>query len=280
MAEKTSIYSALAKCQAKCKLAGKSGKNTFDGYSYAMLEDYIEVIRVPMAENGLSLTVTVKTIERLACRKTKSGNDEQVVQICLQGTLNHESGEQIVAEVYGEGQDRSDKAIYKAITGGKKYLIADLFNIATSDDPEKDSDSERDKAPQNAGKAPSTASNSRPATPPLTTGTGKPAQVPSVKAVNQTLAAKSAPVQTTAPAQTNDERKATGLIGSQQYDTLTRFLKTYKIPGKNWKMWLKDSYGFGSLAEIKVEAFEGIKQALEKNPKIIAEYVTREPGVD
>jgi hypothetical protein len=51
----------------------------------------------------------------------------------------HISGESIEYIGYGEGQDRADKALYKAITGGKKYLIANIFNVPTTDDPETDS---------------------------------------------------------------------------------------------------------------------------------------------
>ena len=265
MAENVNIYSALAKCQSECKLAGKSGKNTFDGYTYAMLEDYIEVIRKPMSENGLSLTVSVKTIERLPCRKTQSGKEEQVVQVCLQGTLSHESEEQIVAEVYGEGQDRSDKAIYKAITGGKKYLIADLFNIATSDDPEGSSDHERDNSPQIAGKAPVSQTPAKATMAPLTTGTGVPASIMSVKTVNQTLAGQ-------APGKTNDQRLGEGIISSIQYDETIALLRKHNIVTKKWRSWLKDVYGFESLANMTTEKYEEIKTVVTTTPDIINNY--------
>jgi hypothetical protein len=42
-------------------------------------------------------------------------------------------------KVLGEGQDRGDKAFYKADTGARKYALANLFNLATDDDPETDS---------------------------------------------------------------------------------------------------------------------------------------------
>ena len=42
------------------------------------------------------------------------------------------------ADGYGEGVDSGDKAPYKAITGGRKYALASLLGLATSDDPERD----------------------------------------------------------------------------------------------------------------------------------------------
>src|SRR5574340_328981 len=42
--------------------------------------------------------------------------------------------------VIGEGQDRGDKATYKAMTGATKYALLKLFLIPTGDDPEKDED--------------------------------------------------------------------------------------------------------------------------------------------
>ena len=54
--------------------------------------------------------------------------------------LSHaESGEWIEIDIIGEGYDRGDKAVYKAITGARKYGLACLFDLVTTDDPETDS---------------------------------------------------------------------------------------------------------------------------------------------
>lgn len=137
------LFAALAKAQAAVTAAGKSGENKFDHYKYATLEDYWLSVQKPMADNGLSLPVNITKVERLTDRSTAKGGTERVVQVELTGYLCHESGESMVFTSFGEGQDRSDKAIYKAVTGGKKYLLASVFNIPTTDDCEKDSDAER-----------------------------------------------------------------------------------------------------------------------------------------
>ena len=45
--------------------------------------------------------------------------------------------------ITGEALDKGDKAGYKAYTGALKYYLANTFLVATGDDPEKDSPSEK-----------------------------------------------------------------------------------------------------------------------------------------
>jgi hypothetical protein len=48
----------------------------------------------------------------------------------------HTSGQWIETVHVGEGEDRGDKAAYKAITGATKYWVMKTFLISTGDDPE------------------------------------------------------------------------------------------------------------------------------------------------
>ena len=134
----TNIHEALSLAQAKVKAAFKSGDNKFDKYHYAKLEDFIEVAKPIMSELGLALVISADELIPLDDRKTKAGGEEHAVRVKLTGTLYYKDGTSIVSHCYGEGQDRADKSIYKAITGGKKYLMAGLFQIPTTDDPEAD----------------------------------------------------------------------------------------------------------------------------------------------
>ena len=279
------IYRALAAVQARVKAAGKSGSNEYDHYSYAMLNDYCEVIRVPMAENGLALAVDIEKVDRLTPRKTARGGEEQVVIVIVKGILMHESGESISFTGYGEGQDRSDKAIYKAITGAKKYLIANIFNVPTSDDPEKDSDAERDQGKQRppAQQRPPQQQQQQPPQqqrppqqppaqqrPPMQQPPAQqrpPAQMPPQQQYQQP------PVQTPPPAaKTNEQREAEGCINAQQYDNITSALVKNKIASKQWRMWLKACYNCDSAQDIKQEMLEGIMQTIESVPDTIKNF--------
>lgn len=138
-APNTAIYEALARAQAEAGgVVGMSGRNDYDKYAYAKLEDFTRLAHGVLQRHGLSFVVGVTAVETLPERKTKNGGTEYAVRVQLQGTLFHVSGKGIQFSGAGEGQDRADKAIYKAITGGKKYMLAGLLNLATTDDPESD----------------------------------------------------------------------------------------------------------------------------------------------
>lgn len=134
------IAAALADMQSDKKVIGKSGENKFDKYSYAMLEDYIRETKDALAKHGFFIITSTGEAQRLDNRTTRAGGTEHAVQVKLTVRLMHKSGEWIEVECLGEGQDRADKAIYKAITGARKYAIASLLGLATSDDPEADED--------------------------------------------------------------------------------------------------------------------------------------------
>jgi len=137
------LITALIKAQSELKDVSKDGTNDFHKYKYATLQSYLHAIRPVLIENGLSIVTSVEEVKEM---------QEGRMLVKMKVSLFHSSGESIDTFVYGEGQDMSakgkvgDKALYKAITGGRKYALANLFNIATTDDPEKDETTHKDKA--------------------------------------------------------------------------------------------------------------------------------------
>lgn len=134
----TKIAPALVKAQAEMKAAQKSGDNKFDKYRYSKLEDFFDAAKPILSKHGLALVIGNPAVSTLSDRPTKNGGLEHACQVQVTATLIHESGEWIEAQGHGEGQDRADKSIYKAITGAKKYALAGLLAIPTTDDPEAD----------------------------------------------------------------------------------------------------------------------------------------------
>jgi len=132
------LSEALAKAQSSFRAVAKSGDNKFDKYSYAKLEDYVAAIQGAMTDNGLFVLIGTDRADRLPDRKTAKGGTEHAVQVEITARVVHRSGQWIEAKGVGEGQDRADKAIYKAITGARKYALASIFGLATTDDPEGD----------------------------------------------------------------------------------------------------------------------------------------------
>jgi hypothetical protein len=184
------------------------------------------------------------------------------------------SGEFEEIEVSSPLVDEKAQSFGSTVTYLRRYSLVSIFNISTEEDDGNAGSGNTGKSAQTSGKALPGASNSRPGTIPLTTGTGVPASVPSARAVNQTLAAQSVP-------QTNAERAVSGKIVSAQYDELKALLSLKGIPMKTWKLWLGDIYHFTSLADISVDAYEGIKVTVEKTPEQIINYKpAREAGQD
>lgn len=130
------VSAALVAARSKMRPVGKSGDNKFDKYRYAKLEDYIEATDSDIIANGLSVLTEVVGVETMETRPTKNGGNEYPVRVKLAVRLLHTSGQWIECDAFGEGQDRGDKGLYKAITGGRKYALACVFGLSTTDDPE------------------------------------------------------------------------------------------------------------------------------------------------
>jgi len=140
------ISPALVNAQQEFKAVAKSGNNTFDKYRYADLEDYVNVVRPILTKHGLAIVSSVDEVVGMEDRTTKNGGKEHAARVKVTIRIMHESGEWLETTVWGEGQDRADKAVYKAITGARKYGLACTFGLATSDDPERDENVGRDDA--------------------------------------------------------------------------------------------------------------------------------------
>lgn len=141
------VSEALTLAQAEVRAAHKSGHNTFDKYSYAKLEDFLTAIREPLAKYGLGIVFSNSEVETLPDRPTKNAGLDHAARAKVDARLVHKSGQWIQVSCYGEGQDRADKSIYKALTGAKKYVVAGLLAIPTTDDAEADDDDRRAPAP-------------------------------------------------------------------------------------------------------------------------------------
>jgi len=88
-----------------------------------------------------------------------------------------ETGESIAAQCPGYAEDpKSDKSLWKAVTGASKYVIRSFFCLATTDDPEQEDDQVRPHSKPSA-------TNSQP-TRPATVNTLQP---PASTTVNPTV---------------------------------------------------------------------------------------------
>lgn len=129
------LIQKLARVMAAVDSVPKNGRNEFHRYNYAMEADIDRAVRHEMAAQGVML---IPSVEKLEWREveTKSGK-EHIATLHVQFVVT-DGVEERRFVVIGEGQDRGDKATYKAMTGAGKYALLKLFLIPTGDDPEND----------------------------------------------------------------------------------------------------------------------------------------------
>lgn len=134
------LMSALHRTMEMAKSVGKTGYNSAQKYAYITKGDAIEATRDPMLANGLLLFPNIDEVSVEQCITT--------VRITYE--LHHApSGEFKSLTFYGTGKDSMwnsdktvqlplDKGLYKAISGATKYMLLELFQLPTDDDPEDD----------------------------------------------------------------------------------------------------------------------------------------------
>lgn len=138
-AKTTGIYAKLAAAVGEVDRISKDGTNAHFKYKYTSAEEVYRVVRAPLLKHGLVVIPQATGYEQ----------DGQIGTVRLHlRIVDTETGESIEAQWYGEGQDKGDKAVFKAITGGMKTWLRALFLLPADDDPEADSQTDKKPAKQ------------------------------------------------------------------------------------------------------------------------------------
>lgn len=157
------LLEALVEASKEIGNAVKTGHNKYDKYDYGTLEDYLNAARLPLLNHGLLLVSRPVCDPQFSEATTKSDGVQQVARVLVETRVIHaKSKGWIAARCWGEGRDRGDKAIYKALTGGRKYSLAMVLGIYTTDEPENDS-----PPAANGERKPLARQQQGPSTPPL-----------------------------------------------------------------------------------------------------------------
>ncbi len=129
---------------------GKSGNNSYDNYQYSTIGDYVRVVEKAFSQVGLVFVSSVEDYTILPPREGKTVQNAVALTLAW-SIIDSESGEKIEGKSAGEAQDRGDKALYKAITGARKYALCCALNLhSEGDDPEADEKVSSDTAPAKA----------------------------------------------------------------------------------------------------------------------------------
>lgn len=112
------------------------------GGKYLRIEDAVVAVNKLMCSQGLILTGTLKNASRLPHEKTgKDGNlgrSGYIASVLMDWSVEDAAtGERRTWTFPGDGYDSTDKAIYKAMTGSRKYAIISIFNLPIGNDVEE-----------------------------------------------------------------------------------------------------------------------------------------------
>lgn len=134
------IYKKLHAIQGKVEKMEKDGYNDFSKYNYLTETQVTVKMKKLLDEEGV-LFMPNWIVEKTEMIGAQFG---VIVRIDYK-FIDIDSGESVDGYAQGIGADKGDKGIYKAITGGIKYIYMKTFNIPTGDDPE-DAKSEKEVA--------------------------------------------------------------------------------------------------------------------------------------
>ena len=135
------IYKAISATMADVGAVSKDATNQFDRYKYRSIDAVMNAMYPAMAKNHLFVIPEVMEITREDRKSDKDKNlVYSVVKVCY--TFATDDGSSVKAVVIGEGSDRGDKSINKAMSAAFKYALFQVFCIPTEEmvDSERDSD--------------------------------------------------------------------------------------------------------------------------------------------
>lgn len=118
----------------------KGGKNEFDNYEYIKESDVSQKLQAILVKHNVFIFSSIE--ESTNKQVTSSAGKPNIFsRVKIKYTFVDADNPDDKFEVYsaGDGMDRGDKAIYKAITGAHKYFMIRNFSLGADDDAEKDS---------------------------------------------------------------------------------------------------------------------------------------------
>ena len=132
----SNLHKKLVTVAKNVQYIQKKGMNSFQRYSYAKESDILSKFSKEFTDNGIALTTSV--IDRQVSQyESKNGDNSFLVSVKIEmNFIDSETGEKETITGYGDGSDKGDKGIYKAITGAVKYALMKSFLVETGDDPE------------------------------------------------------------------------------------------------------------------------------------------------
>lgn len=134
------IFAAICGVMKDVGAVGKDSENTFDRYKFRGIDAVMNALYPAMVKNRLFVVPEVLEQSR-EDRLSKKGDPLIYSVSKVKYTFYAEDGSHVSAVVIGEGMDRGDKSMNKAMSAAFKYACFQTFCIPTDEmkDSEKDS---------------------------------------------------------------------------------------------------------------------------------------------
>lgn len=156
------LVKKLLQAIAKLENIPKAGWNQHSDYRYIRVDDIAASVRKALADCGLVLLGDVVE-RRTGSVQTSGGKTAWCEDVMIRYTLT-DGESQFQFQMPGSGQDLSDKALPKSISGSRKYALLTLLNLG-GEDPETAS---LETSPPKAGPHPEAPQLRHSAKPPMT----------------------------------------------------------------------------------------------------------------
>lgn len=139
-----SLVNKILKIMEEVDYVQKDGTNTFHNYNYATDKNLLSIYREKFIKYSI---IAIPSVTKVEYNDTITNIDMTITLVCC------ETGEKVEVPWAGQGQDKGDKGLYKAKTGGFKYFLMKTFMLPTGDDPELDTRKPKKKTRQKPVKA-------------------------------------------------------------------------------------------------------------------------------
>jgi len=144
------IAGKVARVMTTVRKLRKDGSNEYDHYKYISADSAFEIVGGAMAEVGL---VALPSIVELTTEAMSSATGKSQFRTVVHGLItlaDADTGDTWSGDWYGEGVDRADKSINKAMTAMMKYYLLRLFQIGSGEDADADSPEIEERQTQSA----------------------------------------------------------------------------------------------------------------------------------
>lgn len=125
------LATKLYEIMAALDFIAKDKVNDFHRYRYASEQAIKEAVHAQLVDKRVLFNLSFAEL-------VKSDGNPNLVYVVFDYTFTNaeDPSDKVTGRFLGSGEDKGDKAVYKAITGAIKYILTTTFLIPTGDDPE------------------------------------------------------------------------------------------------------------------------------------------------